>query len=385
MLCLGHMSVNPLVASYTKYLNTTPEMTGFLTGMFFAISFLCHPFAGPAMTKLDKRKLLVIVYLLGAVANTGYALFHSVPAFMIFRFFSGGQYSLVGPLLMALAADHLPPERLAYGLGIYGIGGAIGNAVAPSIGDAVLKLGTNLNGESFGFTILFLFGTCMFILAVIPSSLVAPDAKTKEQVASTGVWYKNIFTIHAIPMAIVLLMLMTTYSLITSYIFEFAKEQGIAGASIFYLVLAAALALSRPLSGRLTGKVGINKVVFPALAVFSLAMVIIGSSTSLALAIIGAVLAALGYGASQPSLQAMGLQTENALRRGVATNTMYMGIDMGLFSGPFLGGLIYAHSDYALMFKTGAIPVILAIVCLAITLPINKRRLDALAAYTDAS
>jgi len=372
-LCLGHASVNPLVASYTKYLDTTPEMTGFLSGMFFIISFACHPFAGPAMTKLDKRKLLIVVFLLGAIANTGYAIFHSVPAFMIFRFFSGAQYSLVGPLLLALSADHLPPDKLAYGLGIYGIGGAIGNAVAPSVGATILGFGTTLKSESLGYTLLFLFGTVIFILSVIPSYLIAPDKKTKEQLADVGVWYKSIFTIKALPAAIVLLLLMAAYALINTYIFEFTKEQGIGGASLFYLVLAAALAVSRPICGYLTNKVGINRIVFPALIVFALAMVIIGSSKSLPVAMIGAILAALGYGASQPSLQALGMQATPALLRGVATNTMYMGIDMGLFLGPYLGGLVYARSTYSFIYKVGAIPVILAIICLALTLPTNKR------------
>ena len=378
MLCVGHASVNPLVATYTKYLNATAQMTGFLTGMFFAVAFACHPFAGPAMTKLDKRKLLIWVFLLGAIANIGYALFHSIPIFVIFRFFSGVQYSLVGPLLMALSGDHIPKSKLAYGLGIYGIGGAIGNAVGPTLGSAILDFGSAHGNEKLGFTLMFFFGAAIFILATIPTSLIAPDTKTKEEIASTGAWYKNIFTIHALPPGVAMLLLMTSYSLINTYIFEFAKEQSIAGASVFYLVLAASLAISRPLSGYITGKLGMTKIVFPALAIFACSMLTIGYSRTLGMVLVGAVLAAVGFGSSQPSLQAMTLMSETALRRGVATNTMYMGMDMGLFLGPFLGGLVYAKSDYSSMYKAGIVPIALAIVCMIIVIPIHRRRIDEL-------
>ena len=374
MLSLGHGAVNPLVATYTKYLNTSAQMTGFLTGMFFAVSFAGKPFTGPAMTKLDKRKLLIGVFILGSIANIGYALFHSVPVFVVFRFLSGIQYSLVGPLLMTLSGDHLPRSRLTYGLGIYGIGGAIGSAVAPSIGVAILNFGTNLRGEGFGFTLMFLSGALVFFLAIIPSYNIAPDRKTKDDIAGTGAWYTNIFTIHAMPTALVMLLLMTSYSTINTYVIEFAGEQGIAGISVFFVVLAVMLAISRPLSGYFTHMLGMTRIAFPALAVFSCSMLIIGSSNTLRMALIGAALAAIGFGSSQPSIQAIALQSETALRRGVATNTLYMGIDMGLFLGPFLGGLVYARSDYAFMYKTGAMPVIIAIVCFAFAIPIHKRR-----------
>ena len=374
MMCSAHASVNPLVATYTKYLNTSAQLAGFLAGMFFAVSFCCHPFAGPAMTKLDKRRLLVFVFLLGAIANLGYSMFHSIPMFIAFRFISGVQYSLVGPLIMALASDHLPIEKLAQGLGIYGIGGAIGNAVAPSLGSAILALGTSLRGEGFGFTLMFLCGTTISALAVIPSLLIDPDKKTKEEIASTGAWYKNIFTVHVLPPMIVLFLVMISYATINTYIFEFSKEQGIAGISSFYIALAIALAVSRPMSGFLTTRFGVHKVMFPALAVFAVALLVIGFSTNLLMALVGAVLAAIGFGSSQPSLQAMCMQSETPLKRGVASNTMYMGIDLGLFFGPFLGGLVYAKTDYATMYKTGVVPVCIAIVLFIVILPIHKKR-----------
>jgi len=378
LMCLGHSTVNPLVATYTKHLNAGPELTGFLTGMFFAVALSLRPFSGPILTKFDKRKLLIIIFLFGAVANFGYAIFHSIPAFIVFRFFSGIQYGFVGALLMTLAADHLPISKLAYGLGIYGVSGAVGNAFGPFLGDLTLQLGTVFKGENFGFTLMFLTGMTLFLIAVIPTLMLAPDKRTKEDISGVGVWYKNILTVHALPATAVLFLLMTAYSLLNTYIFEFSKEQGISGISAFYLVYAAVLTITRPLSGYLTEKFGMPRVMYPALIILTVSMFIIGSSKSLGLVLLGAVIAAIGFGASQPTLQTMCIQSETPLKRGVASNTLYIGFDSGLFIGPFLGGIVYAGSDYAFMYKVGSVPLILAIICYALILPLHQKRLTAL-------
>ena len=378
MLGMGMSAINPLVATYMKYLNASAQLTGFLSGMFYGVAVVFLPFAGLLMTKFDKRKLLVLVWLLGSAANVGYALFHSIPFFFAFRFLSGIQFSLIGPLLMALAGDHLPKSRLAYGLGIYGLCGAIGASMAPALGEAILAFGTRVKSESLGFTLLFLSGSLIFVLALIPTCMIAPDAKTKEDIAGAGAWYKNIFSRHAMPGGIVMLLLGIPFALIGTYMFEFAKEGGIEGASIFFLVFTVMLAVSRPLSGYFTIKLGLTRIVFPALVVFGFSTLVIGFSGTLWMMLVGAALAAIGYGSAQPSIQAMCIQSEPAIRRGVATTTMYIGYTLGLFLGPYIGGLVYARSSYSFMYKSGIIAVVLALALFASILPSYRRRLDEL-------
>ncbi|MDR3277272.1 MAG: MFS transporter, partial [Oscillospiraceae bacterium] len=152
MLCLAHFAVNPLVASYaTDILGQGPRVMGLLTGMFFGVALAMRPVSGPMITKVDKRALLIAVFALGSAANIGYALFQTVPLFVTFRFLNGVQYSFVGSLIMTLAGDNLPPEKLASGMGIYGVGGAVGSALAPSIGITLVDFGTRLRDLSFGY------------------------------------------------------------------------------------------------------------------------------------------------------------------------------------------------------------------------------------------
>jgi len=94
--------------------------------------------------------------------------------------------------------------------------------------------------------------------------------------------------------------------------------------------------------------------------------------------IIGAVILAVGSGSSQPSLQAMCMQTETPIRRGVAGNTLYIGFDLGLFLGPIIGGAVRNQTNFAVMYRTSSIAIVIAIIAFAIILPIYRRRVAAL-------
>ena len=158
MLSLAHSSISTLVSTYATYLNAGALLMGLLTGLFFGVSLAVRPLTGPLSTKLNKRTLMISVFALGVFVNIGYALFPSIPMFVFFRFFHGMQYSLMGSLIMTVAGDSLPREKLASGMGVYSVGGAVMIAIAPGIGVALLNLGTVLRDAGFGFKLVFLFG-----------------------------------------------------------------------------------------------------------------------------------------------------------------------------------------------------------------------------------
>ncbi len=374
LLCIGHFSVHPLVATYVTFLGAGPFIMGLLTGMFFGVALAVRPVSGPMITKIDKRKLLIMVFVLGGIVNIGYALFHTIPLFVVFRFLNGVQYSFVGSLIMTLAADSLPEEKIASGMGVYGVGGAVGTALGPAIADQFFKLGERIGDKHLGFTFVFLFASAVFCLAVIPSVILRPDRKTKEEIAGTGVWYKNIVTLHALPTTLVMFFVVMSYSIINSYVLNFGEEQQIGNISMFYTFMAGTLIVSRPLAGWLSDKFGVAKVIIPGLILFAVSFFIVGTSRSLEQAVLGGVIAALGVGSTQPAIQAMNMQSVTPLKRSVASNTIYIGMDLGLFVGPILGGVVFERSSYAFMFEMTAVPIVLALVSFLIILPIYKKR-----------
>ena len=376
----AHFSINPLVASYAIHLGASAYIMGLLTGLFFGVALLMRPIAGPVITRYDKRKLMTLVFIIGGIANFGYALFDNISAFIGFRFLHGLQYALVGSLTMTLAGDNLPKEKMASGMGIYGLSGSLAMAIGPTIGISVLNFGTHIKDESFGFTCVFLFAMLILILGVIPSYLLAPDEKTKEDIASTGAWYKNIASVHATPMAIIMFFTFIGWSLYNVYIVEFANELGLSGISLFYIVLASVLFISRPASGWLTDRFGLARILAPALILFAVSFIIIGSGKTIGTMLVGAAIAAIGFGSFQPALNSMCILSETALKRGVASNTLFIGMDFGLFIGPFMGGIVYETFGYAVMFKSTSIVIFMAFIVFILFLPAYYRRRSVLEA-----
>ena len=374
MLCIAHFSINPLIASYAIHLGASALIMGLLTGLFFGVALSMRPVAGPAITKFDKRKLMILVFVLGGAVNIGYALFHNISAFIVFRFLHGVQYSLVGTLTMTLAGENLPKEKMASGMGLYGIGGSIGMAIGPTIGLNILHAGTYFKDQSFGFTCVFLFAMVILFLAVIPSYLLLPDRKTKEDLLSTGEWYKNIATVHAVPLAILMFFVFVGWSLYNVYIVEFAKELEISGISSFFTVLALILIVIRPLSGWLTDRFGLARILGPALMLFAVSFIIVGYSKSIGTILFGAAVAAIGFGSFQPALYSMCILSESPLKRSVASNTLYIGIDLGLFLGPILGSVVYEMFNYSIMFKAASLLIFAALIFLFLMLPAYYRR-----------
>jgi MFS family permease len=374
MLSIAHFSINPLIASYAIHLGASAYIMGLLTGLFFGVALSMRPVAGPVITKFDKRKLMILVFVIGGVVNIGYALFHNISAFIVFRFLHGIQYSLVGSLMMTLAGDNLPKGKIASGMGIYGLSGSLGMAIAPTIGINLLKFGTCLKDESFGFTCVFLFAMLIFFVGVIPSYILLPDKKTKDDILNTGAWYKNIASVHAIPMSVVMFFLFIGWSLYNVYIVEFAKELNISGISSFYTVLALVLLISRPGSGWLTDRFGFSRIMLPALILFAVSFIIVGSGKSIGTMLAGAAIAAVGFGSFQPSLFSMCILSETPLRRSVASNTLYIGIDLGLFLGPIIGSIVYDMYNYSIMFKTTSLMIFMAFIAFILLLPAYYRR-----------
>jgi MFS family permease len=351
---------------------------GLLTGLFFGVAFSMRPVSGPLLTKFDKRKLMILVFFIGGVANIGYALFDNISAFIAFRLLHGLQYALVGTLTMTLAGDNLPKDKMASGMGVYGLSSSLSMAIAPTIGIGILNLGTQLKNEGFGFSSVFLFAAFISFLGLIPGLFLLPDKKTKEDILSTGAWYRNIVSVHATPMALIMFFMYLGWSLYNVYIVEYAKELNISGISSFYTVLAGVLVIARPASGYLTDRFGLTRILIPSLIIMALSFIIIGSAKTISTMLIGAAIASLGFGAFQPALYSMCMLSETAIKRGVASNTLYIGIDVSLFLGPILGSMVYDMYNYAVMFKSASLVILMALVAFVLLLPSYYRRRSAL-------
>ena len=368
LLQMSNFATSTMVSTYATFLGAAPVLMGLLTGLFYGISLVMRPVAGPVQTKANHKKLILAVFTLGCIVNAGYTMFHSIPMFLAFRVLHGVQYAFYGSLSMTIAADSVPQEKMASGLGFFALSGAVSQAIAPSIGIKLVEWGTLQRGEDFGYTVLFIYGTAMMLLSLIPLILMRDDARERKTEAAAapagkGKWYQSIVTRHAIMPTVVMMLIMMSFSTFNSYMVPFGKELGIDNIGVFFTVFAGSMLVIRPLSGWLSDRLGLRNVLLPALFLFCASFLVIGAASAIGLILVGAVLAAIGFGTGNPMTQALCVQTEPRARRSVASNTLYIGMDIAFFVGPLLGGVIRDLSgNYRSVVLFGAVPLALALV-----------------------
>ena len=379
LLQMSHSSTNALVSTYASFLGAGPKLMGLLTGLFFAVALAMRPVAGPVQTRADHKKLMLGVFVIGCVVTIGYALFHAIPAFFLFRLLHGVQYAFVGSLCMLIASNSLPQEKLASGLGMFGASTAISQAIAPHIGLALREWGTARGGEDFGYTAMFAFAAVMMAAALVPTAMLHAQRRVKQSPVAAGKWYQNILSRRAIAPSAVLMLLVIAYSLYNSYMVPYADELGVENIGLFFTVMAAVMLAIRPLSGALSDRVGMKTLMVPACLMFLASYFMIGRASALGLILAGGAVAAAGYGAANPVVQALTMQLEPKEKRAVASNTLYVGMDIGYFIGPLLGGFVRDFSgNYRAVILFGATPAALAIVLFLLTWPGCRRRMEQL-------
>jgi MFS family permease len=379
--CISMFMINPLIANYVKLLGADEVMIGLLSGLYFGVAVAARPFSGPAISKMNKKHIMLFSYAIGVAVNIGYAISGGIPSFVAPRFMQGIQFAFMGSLNMTLASDSLPPDKMGSGLGLFGVGGAIANAIAPSLGMALRSLGERTFGSLMaGYNVVFLAAAACILISLVPCAIMPYTKPSKEELSKLGAWYKNIFAREALIPAAVVTFMSVSVICYTIYIERFVEAKGIGGAGLFFTVYALALLASRPLCGRLIDKYGTAKVFMPSACLFALSNVIVGFCDSLAGLLVGAAVAAIAYGASQPAMQTMCILSVEPLRRGVASNTNFFGIDLGNFVGPIIAGVVIGRFgflgslslggggrvEYSPLFLLMVVPVLISMAIFAI-------------------
>ena len=380
-MSLSQFIVNPLISTYAAFLGAGSALVGLLTGLYYGVSVLLRPFSGPAIVFLDKKKVLLFSYGMGLIVNACYAAFSSIPMFIVARALHGVQFSLMGSIAITIAGDSLPKEKMGSGLGIYSLGGAIATAIGPAVGITLRSWGESRFGEAGGFKSMFYAAVIFSAIATIPCLFIQPKKHSKEEIAASGAWYKNIVAAPSVPSATCNLFFAMAYSLFSAYMIPYAAERGFSGISVFFTIYAVGLLVSRPASGKLTDRFGAVTVLYLAGVIFALAFVVLWRASSIGWVYFSAVLAALGYGGANPAFHTICLQSMPGARRGVASNTNFFGIDSGQFLGPTIGGfvisrLINTGHAYSLMYLLcGTIPLALALLVLTLSKDYIVKRL----------
>lgn len=254
--------------------------------------------------------ILTLLYL--AAANAALLL--------IIRFLHGVTFGVAGVATGTIVAGIVPEERYGEGIGYYALSQTLAAALGPSIGLLLIQYNT------FQSVIIVCSIASALGLLLLPFLAVGNLMLTAEEVEETrGLKLRSFIEPKVIPISSVFLVTFICYSSAVSFMALYAQEIHLErAASVFFIVYAAVVFISRPYVGRRFDNKGENSVMYMALPIFAIGFVIFSQAHHGLVLLPAGVVIAFGFGATHASSQAITVKITPPHRRGLATSTFYM-------------------------------------------------------------
>jgi len=351
LMSIGMQMTNSILAKYTDSLGESATTVGMVVSMFTVTSLLFRIVAGSAIDTYNRKHLFTGSLAIMAAAFIGHSFSKTVPMLICSSLLQGVAMSFLGPVCLAIAVDSLPKDQISSGVGYFSLSMVASQAIAPALGLA-------LSGR-IGYSNTFRVSAgVVLITLLLASRLQYSFEKTKKLTVSLN----NIVAMEAFVPMLTLFFLGISSVLIQSFLVIYATNaRGVSNIGYYFTVYAMALLISRPLIGKLADRFGTAKVVIPGLFCFAGALVLISFSTSLLHFLVVAVVYAFGFCACQPAIQALAMKFVSKERRGVGSNTCYLGSELGMLVSPAISGRVVENMGYQIMWRAMTIPVFIAI------------------------
>jgi Arabinose efflux permease len=351
---LGYSMIATLISSYGVELGAGLTVAGTLVGIYSLSALLIRPLGGYATDILNKRNMCIFSTIMICIAMTGYALAPGIKTLFVIRILHGAAFGISGTANMALVCECISKERLAEGLGYFGLGQVLSQVIGPNIGMAIK--------EQYGYKNLFMIIAAMTVIAIIILFCVNSEEEKNREVERKSFSFRDLIAKECIVYALVAGVFSLGNGIVNSFLVLLGQERSIIGIALFFSVNAGVLFIIRLFIGKIADRNSLSVIVNISLITSAVSMAMIGEGKALFVIVIAAVLKAIGQGSGQISLQSACVKKVDANKVGIAASTYYIGADIGQGLGPIIGGKISAMFNYRTMFYCIAVLILLTMV-----------------------
>jgi MFS family permease len=250
-----------LLPLYIEGAGGTEIEIGIVMGLYNAVGILCQPVVGPFVDALGRRPFM----LLGAGLVIGSSLLAAVvptiPMLAFVRVLQGVGFSAFFVANYSYVIDLTPPARRGWALGIYGVAGLVATAVAPLIGEVMVR--------RMGFRPLFWMAAAM---AVVAAGYVwsLPGGRPGGPLPVAGsLWERGGLDELRHRHMVVTGFFGLGAGTIFVFLPTFADSLGVETLSLFYTAFAVAAIGVRVFGGRLIDTHGRRAVIVPSMFVYT--------------------------------------------------------------------------------------------------------------------
>ncbi len=321
------------------------SQAGLMTTVFLLSAIVSRPLAGQWLERASSKKVLLTALIVFAVASLLYFLPKTITGFLVVRLLHGIGFGMATTAVGAIVADLIPSSRRGEGMGYFVMSTNLAMVLGPFVGLTVIQQWDSQT--MFIMTVIVAFGALITGLTV-----KLPKTDDADQIVILPAFsFKNFFEPSAVKIAIVGSFLAIVYSALLSFVSVYANEINLTEvSSLFFVVYAIILLMSRPFTGKWLDQYGPNVIVFPAIILFAFGMFVLSQSSGAFMFLASAGMIGLGWGTLFPTFQTIAIQNAAPRKRGLATATFLSIYDIGIALGSFLVGLIAAKMDFSSLY-----------------------------------
>lgn len=311
-------------------------------------ALLMRPGASWAVDRRGRRWTARYFLALSALATLAYIPVHSLgwPIYAVTAL-SGAANGTARVALFAMVYPLLPPGREGQAMAIMSLSGQGPASFGALVGEAIMR--------HFGFPALFTGAAALYLVAVIAVSMVSRDEPAGHHPAAAervnaGNGYAALFFDRALlPLWIATFAFGFSISSRMSFVAPFAYRRGIASVGLYFSLYGVVAVVMR-LSGSLTDRLGLDRMLAPTFAVMGLGIAMIALTGHFAMLEVAALIGGLGHGFAYPVLSAIVIR-DTPPGRGSRVSTIYTSMwDVSGMIGPFALGFLARYAGYAPMF-----------------------------------
>ena len=362
---------NTILPLYIDHLGAAASVIGIVIGTAAVTALATRPFAGPAFDSFPRKTMLAISQAACGVAVLLYGFSTSIEQMLLIRLLHGIGMGGAGPLAMSLLSEQLPVSKLASGMSVFAIAQSLAQVIGPGFGLWLSSI--------IGYTGVFAISGSV-VIVILFGLLLVPE-KERER-PPYQIRLSRIVDFDVLDKGFVLMMLQTSFCCVQGYLVLYSRLLGIEDISLYFVVYALCLVVTRPTFGKLADRFGTPKMLLLGIACFAASFVILSHVRDFTGFMVVAVVSSLGYGASNPLVQSLAMASVPLERRGAASNTTFFGLDAGILVGPIVAGFtidrvyevtgsqLAAYSDVWLFM---IIPIAIAF-CIVVKWKIDRKR-----------
>lgn len=366
-ICTAMNMLNVIIPLYvTETLQGTAATAGLMTTIYTISACVSRPINGILTDRWSRRMMMALGSLLFCVGCLVAGLVPTILALTVCRVLMGVGYSAASTSNNAASTDVIPVDRLAEGIGYFGMSQSVASAIGPAVASVIMVAVGNQNSL---LVVALVCGLSMVLSLAVTYEKKPGYQKPAAQEKASGGAFERTAIVPALFQGIFLFIISLPMCFMPLYIVFRGQNTAVAGT--FFVVASVVIVAVRLLGSGLMNRLGALWFLIPGFgALIALCALLPQVESVTGFLILGAVYG-LAHGIVWMVLGSEAVRQAPPERRGAANATFYFAFDAGIGLGASFWGMMIDSAGYDVCFLI----VIAATAALAAaSIPVFRRR-----------